>query len=617
MPSFKFIIFGLLLLIHCIGFAQISKSSIDSLINESKSLYSNRNFNASIVLLDELELRFESMKDTEKMLSYLYEMALFFIDKRDKALSLKYLYKGLESLENTIIKKDVNKFYIYNLQGMPIFKAFENDSQRYDLAMLYCNYYNRIGGAFYTVNEFQKAKEYWYKTNQLAINNDLIGFQSTSLNNIADILNIEKNYVEAEKLYRASYQISLSSNDTPSTAFISTNLAFYFLNTLELDSAYHYLTFSDQLTPIIKNKYYKLNIYHCWAKYYRLKGQYSDAIKNAKISVSYAKEINSMHILLKVYEELSHSYEMLPLLDSAIYYTRLWNETDKTLRLQEDKRMEFEADAKFQLKQKQSEIDLMKQNALIDEFQKTLERRIVYTIVAVLVLIICFILFLYRERRQSSQKLEAQYIEIQKQNAEKETLLKEIHHRVKNNLQIITSLLSLQSGLHDNKMVTENFSYIQNRVNSMALIHEMLYRSGNFSSIDYSEYLEKLLSGLIGSFKGSQHNIHFTIDAKEIFLDIDTAVPLGLIINEIVTNSLKYAFEDDNGEIYIKISPSGNKFNFQIGDNGVGIPKDFDMNRSNSLGMLLIHNLVRQLNGNIKMDDTKPGTHFVFDVNIS
>ncbi|MDX1364700.1 MAG: sensor histidine kinase [Arenibacter latericius] len=196
---------------------------------------------------------------------------------------------------------------------------------------------------------------------------------------------------------------------------------------------------------------------------------------------------------------------------------------------------------------------------------------------------------------------------------EKDTLLKEIHHRVKNNLQTVSSLLSLQSRSTEDKKIKNILKSSQNRVISMAMVHEMLYMRKDLSKIEYSSYVRELGDYLIKSFKGSENNITLNINIPDVKLGIDTAIPLGLLINEIITNALKYGIEEKgHGEIYIEIKKL-NKLDYElvIGDNGAGFPKDVNFNNSETLGLKLIHNLVRQLQGTITRDHSKKGTYYI------
>lgn len=195
---------------------------------------------------------------------------------------------------------------------------------------------------------------------------------------------------------------------------------------------------------------------------------------------------------------------------------------------------------------------------------------------------------------------------------EKDMLLKEIHHRVKNNLQIISSILNLQSDGITDKDAINLFSDSQDRINSMALIHERLYRSSEFEYVDFSTYLTDLINYLISSHHAESSKIEVKTDIEKVNLNIETAVPCGLIINELILNSIKHAFPNNNSG-YIKIElkkiSGENKYKLSISDNGIGINNEMDIANSSTLGLQLVYNLVQQLDGKIDVNNTN-GTRF-------
>ena len=195
---------------------------------------------------------------------------------------------------------------------------------------------------------------------------------------------------------------------------------------------------------------------------------------------------------------------------------------------------------------------------------------------------------------------------------------KEIHHRIKNNLQVISSLLDLQAEKFNDPKVIEAFRESQNRVISMALIHEELHKEEGTDTLNFSEYLKMLAKNLFQTYKLSSKNIRLNMDVQEnLFFDMDTAVPLGIIVNELVSNSLKHAFIGrDNGEIRIQLhkeESEGNKsalFTLTVSDNGVGIPEDLDIEDLDSLGLQLVTSLVDQLDGELELKRNN-GTEFI------
>ena len=199
------------------------------------------------------------------------------------------------------------------------------------------------------------------------------------------------------------------------------------------------------------------------------------------------------------------------------------------------------------------------------------------------------------ERKQAEERLQASL-------HEKEVLLKEVHHRVKNNLQIIVSLLFLQSDqLKDPEDVTL-FEDTQNRVKSMALVHESLYRTGDLAHFNFARYIERLSKDLLKSQTPAGSHINLRTELDEIAFDVDTAIPCGLILNELLTNALKYAFPDGrSGDIHIRLQAEGEHVTLRVRDTGIGFPEGFDFRKTESLGLQLVNMLTEQLGGTLTL----------------
>jgi PAS domain S-box/PAS domain S-box len=193
---------------------------------------------------------------------------------------------------------------------------------------------------------------------------------------------------------------------------------------------------------------------------------------------------------------------------------------------------------------------------------------------------------------------------------ERETLLKEIHHRVKNNMQVVSSLLSLQAAHATEPETIEMLNESQRRIRSMALIHEKLYRSGSLAEIDFADYVESLTNDLRRMYNVAERAITITVDIENVQLGVDTAIPCALIVNELVSNSFKYAFPSGRaGDVTVALQRANGAYTLTVADNGVGFPADADFRATDSLGMQLVVMLVNQLGGTITLDRTK-GTMF-------
>jgi PAS domain S-box-containing protein len=185
---------------------------------------------------------------------------------------------------------------------------------------------------------------------------------------------------------------------------------------------------------------------------------------------------------------------------------------------------------------------------------------------------------------------------------EKNVLLREIHHRVKNNLQIISSLINLQAKYVEADETVEILKESQNRVRAMAMVHENLYLSDTFSNIDMELYLEKLIRHLYISYGAERRNITYSLEVSDVLLNLDTAIPCGLIINELISNSIKHAYTEEGGLIKIKLLDNVDEIEMIVSDKGVGLPSEFDIEDTTTLGLKLVYTLVKQLNGTIKLD---------------
>ena len=235
-------------------------------------------------------------------------------------------------------------------------------------------------------------------------------------------------------------------------------------------------------------------------------------------------------------------------------------------------------------------------------------------LMALLAIIIIAVMLLLRSRsiQQLNKNLQEANATLQATRVskeEKETLLKEIHHRVKNNLQIITSLLRLQSENIKDPEVLAQFNESQNRIRSMALVHEELYRSDDFTNINMQAYFTKLCNDLIQNYAVGK-DIKVEIRTEVDRMGVNTLIPLGLMVNEMITNALKHAFEGSSGNMAIALRSLGEKqYELIVSDDGKGFPPELQHHELHSLGVELIHTLAEQLDGSVKMDN-QPGARY-------
>ena len=321
-----------------------------------------------------------------------------------------------------------------------------------------------------------------------------------------------------------------------------------------------------------------------------LEGKYISAIKSLNKSIDVATEnFGDVYYLSQVYETLGKAYagnhNYKDAYDAIAEYDKL------NARI-------FTAESDQHISLLQTEFDVAQKESTIQQQQTRLNqqrsRQTLIIIIAVLLSLLLAILYHTFKLNKKKNRL------LEKQNKEKEFLLKEIHHRVKNNLEIVSSLLALQSAQTNDLTVIDAMQESQNRVHSMSMIHQKLYQGKNLGTIEMKDYLINLGNHVLDSF-GADQRIVLECPMDTLELDVDTAVPLGLIVNELVTNALKYAFpEGRKGQIEVKLTQeSTDTLILKVVDNGIG-QEDDDFTKGTGFGMQLIQLLTQQLNGTME-----------------
>jgi two-component sensor histidine kinase len=221
------------------------------------------------------------------------------------------------------------------------------------------------------------------------------------------------------------------------------------------------------------------------------------------------------------------------------------------------------------------------------------------------------------ERKKVEEALRKSEEQIKIQLKEKEVLLKEIHHRVKNNLQIINSLLNLQSRDITDKESQDAFEKCKNRIDSIALVHEKLYQSEDLANIEFGEYVNTLTVRLFDAYSAKLPEVKLKTDVDNLYLQVNKAIPCSLVINELVMNSIKHGFPGGRkGEISVELKTLGDtKVSLIVADNGIGLPENFQIDTPSTLGMQIIEALVGQLHGSLRVEKSK-GTKFIVEFQV-
>jgi len=349
------------------------------------------------------------------------------------------------------------------------------------------------------------------------------------------------------------------------------------------------------------------------ANIYENMGKFQTAIQTNYKALEKAKkhQITDRERVALLY--LSQCYESTKDFENAYKYHLAYTVLQDSLFNAERAEQIAKLQTQYETDQQEQQISLQNTQLLLK--QNTIDRRNLEQLLliigaSILTLILLGIFINYRKQKNTNAILVEQKNIIEQRSNERDTLLKEIHHRVKNNLQIISSLLNIQSRSLKDAGARSAIKEGQSRIKSMALIHQKLYNSDNLSKIDMKSYVSQLCEFLEKSFKSSQE-IESNVKIDQISIDVNTAIPLGLIINELISNAYKYAFQDkDNGELNINLEKKENeKYLLEVIDNGIGIPKNFKIEDSDSLGLSLVHTLTEQIKGKLTIDCTK-GTSF-------
>lgn len=332
--------------------------------------------------------------------------------------------------------------------------------------------------------------------------------------------------------------------------------------------------------------------------------QYQKAEENIHlIEQILTHEINP-EIKVEYYKAKAELLKKLNQNDIAYDYYEKAFELSDSINAQKQKLLLAGNDILYQLEAKDNLIEKQQENI------STTQKRILSILALSLGIILITTLFYLYHSKKKRREIEKMNAEISAKNAtikeslsEKEMLLKEIHHRVKNNLQIISGILELQNLNINDETAKIILKEGQARIQSIALIHKTLYQSENFSKVPFQNYLTELLLAIQASYSNNQSKINVTVKANEIELGINTAIPLSLIINEIVTNCFKHAFIGrENGNISIELSKQSDYFQLIVADDGNGLPEDFNINKLHSVGFDLIKGLTKQLEGNFKFE---------------
>lgn len=608
MKQYKICIILIHLLSCSIVSAQNLSKKLDLLFDQGKVYYEQKKYLEATKTFNQLVEKGKAQQNPHLLTKIYYKLGIFYDNKKNHNKSLEFLFEGTNVAKDKL-KKTRSNIIISNADS----NDKSNPTYLPQEAEIICNLYNRIGGVYYNQENYKKAEKYWLIAHDIAENNQQIKPLSNILNNLGEIRRINGDLKTALSLYKEALKIKRSILDSLGMSINLSNIGSIYLDLNILDSAKLFYDQNYKMALATQNPRIMLNSCIDYTIHYKKINKPHLALPWATKRLLIAEDYGDLNIILSTYKDLSEIYEHQNLLDSCLHFQKKWIDLSKVINKQKNEKLALEIEAEFLINEKEKELTYLKDKNKIEQQNNRLRDYFQWAFIFGLFSILAFTLGTLRLRDQKNKKLANSLLKINQQNKEKDLLLKEIHHRVKNNLQVITSLLSLQSYNIADPKTKELFSQSQHRINSMAMIHEMLYQSDDLSKINYKTYLEQLLQKLIVSFKGHKHQIQVDLNVPELFLNIDTAIPLGLLINEVLTNALKYGLPEDQAGILslkMEVLDSPN-FLLEIGDNGIGYDGDLQSKKYSSLGLRLIQQLTVQLNGSIEKDTNKKGTHYI------
>lgn len=444
-------------------------------------------------------------------------------------------------------------------------------------------------------NDINRALEY---ANEALLINRLIKNrigESLCLNSLAGLNKVTGDTTQALVYYEKSLSIRKELKDRAGQAAVLNNIGVIYKNWKIYDVAISHfnqsLLISSESGHLFGQAYAKSNL----GEVYLEQGNHTLALKYGKEALEISQQVNSGQIIKRSAELLTKIYKALGQWESAFEMQELYMRTqesiinEESIRIAQQTSVRYNYEKEVALKKKEEE-----QSAAVQEERK-LRTNIIYSSLGgfiFMLLVIILIITLRLKTVREKNKI------IEKQNDERKLLLQEVHHRVKNNFQIVSSLLRLQSYTVNDDTVTKIFNEAVTRINAMAIVHDIIYRQEEFSNISTEHYLNKLVEGLERTV--IDKNIHFHIKAEETPLEIETLIHLGIIINELVINTIKYAFPKhfDKSAISIELTGNSERYFLTYKDNGVGINPELN---KDSFGMELIETIIEQLEGVIEI----------------
>ena len=593
------------------------------------SYFNNQN---GLWYINELLDYFEHSNDIEKQLKLLCKLGsnLNYTSTYDSCIANYHKIEQLFNKYPEFKKNDIYGYY-YSIKGVFLcmhenntdglahfLKADSIYSAQNNLSGL-TSTAEYIANVYVIINDFESAITEYNKAMQYAKKNKNHSRLTTIYDNLA-LAYKENNQIDSAlkslELARECIAITKDSSDLISN-YILTYETEYKYNK-NFNSSIKWLLDAEKISKNVSNNYIKLQIKKSLANAYINNKQYETGIEYAEKLLKEANLFQIGKFRKQAYFEIWRANDSLSNTDEAYlacqWYYWLKDSIDKSKFSQQVLSLKNDYDSK----QKKLEISNLKAQAELaaerEENKDKTNKALLFGIIISLLLLIVISYFAYNLKKTKAIISENNKL-LKESDHQKATLLKELHHRVKNNLQIVSSLLSWQGDSVKDKSAQIAFREGQNRVDAMAMIHRHLYKTDEFSSININSYLERLTRSIAFSYGYDKNNFKLYTDITNDPIDVDIAIPIGLIVNELVSNTFKHAFKNiDVAEIHISLTTENSKLYLNIKDNGIGLPNDFKVSDTASFGLELVQTLVTQLKGKISIENNN-GAIFKIELN--
>lgn len=467
-----------------------------------------------------------------------------------------------------------------------------------------CDGLTRVSEDLTRQNRLTEALDYAEKAIHMAEENNLNSEKFYVIFNAANVAMAKNNYIQSLKYYKNALSLAQEQNlGLPTKADVTNGIGNAYKRMGKYNEA---IKSYESCLALAKEANYSNAINTVTANLGEVNmilGNYDTALNYQLKTMELQEKDNDFSNLIENYNHISTIYSKINNYKSALEYKqKAYTLKDSIASIKSDAKMS-ELLTQYETKKKEETIA----NQKIKISQQQLIQTLSFGLVALLLGLLAFGFISYRNRNKRNKLLAVK-------NAEIELLLKEVHHRVKNNLEVVSSLLSLQSAQIDDLSTKEAMLESQNRVNSIGIVHQKLYQGKNLGAIEMKDYFLNLSESILDSL-GAEKKVNLNLAMKKLNLDIDTAVPLGLIINELITNTVKYAFpKNDKGTVTIKLEKQKNNIlHLEVADNGTGKSETI---KGTGFGSQLVSLLTRQLNGTMK-EENKNGTTFIFDFQLN